>query len=780
MSPEKHKKVMARLANEYPAVVKSIDNLVDQIADRVTQFHPPALLQRSYLAHALSALKEQSKTKEELGLNEASPLLVLDYTQSIIAARPPTDTRIPSDEEYFELQSLIGNLYATINLNYHIHKSAHSQLNDPSYDTQQDSFYVRAQMLWMNVSVDRYLIHNIPHIRDFITPHSDILKELFGISSDDLIEALSSIQKSLTEELFTAYFDIREIQKKTLSVLKPSSVGSKEEFQKQLGKAIDEMGLREKLIEAQHKLTQYDLFDLQKTTKLPTKLLDALSWGPGEEQSFFAPGEYRGWPLRLLPVRTRPFLKFDGRYYCFNNNNLQDHIYRTLQMLVTSIKPEYRPKWNSHQREVSEQLPLEMFGRLLPGAKCHSSIQYQWTNKSTNKLEWAEADGLVVFDEVLLVVEVKGGIFTPVSPTTDLQAYVASIRNLVCTPATQARRFINELESRGEVEIFDQKRQSIGRIRKTDFWRIWGICVTVDNISDVGTRHADFKNVGLTFAENPTWIVSLDDLRVFCDLFDSAAVFIHYLEQRLRAFHNPLAHPDDELDFIGMFFAHNNIDLHAKKFGNLDHIAWHGYRQVVDKYYDELISGGAPQKPSQGFYDFFSTALLKLEKSGRPGSTRSCSWLLELADESRRQFDALVRHCIELQSAERTIKPASMLSDDSSILIFCVTPDFTPPSRSWMREYALALVHSMQGKDLLVFELGFKDGDIAWAHGDILGQRHLKEIAPDRLAQLSEKYSQSRLNTLRSTRKAGKIGRNEKCPCGSGRKYKACHGQKKT
>ena len=26
-------------------------------------------------------------------------------------------------------------------------------------------------------------------------------------------------------------------------------------------------------------------------------------------------------------------------------------------------------------------------------------------------------------------------------------------------------------------------------------------------------------------------------------------------------------------------------------------------------------------------------------------------------------------------------------------------------------------------------------------------------------------------------RKHGKIGRNSKCPCGSGKKYKRCHGQ---
>ncbi|MBI4282126.1 MAG: SEC-C domain-containing protein [Chloroflexi bacterium] len=27
------------------------------------------------------------------------------------------------------------------------------------------------------------------------------------------------------------------------------------------------------------------------------------------------------------------------------------------------------------------------------------------------------------------------------------------------------------------------------------------------------------------------------------------------------------------------------------------------------------------------------------------------------------------------------------------------------------------------------------------------------------------------------SRQHGKVGRNEKCPCGSGKKYKRCHGQ---
>ncbi|WP_232293746.1 SEC-C metal-binding domain-containing protein [Stigmatella aurantiaca] len=775
--PEKHKEIMAELGREYPAFIKEIDQAVDDIADRATQFNPLALLQRSYFSHVLFAIGKQPNT--QFDLNEAYPLQVLDYIQSIIVSRQQKDTRQPTDEEYLDLQSLIGKLYARINVEYHIRKGAQLQITNPNYSFEQDAFHVRAQLFWMNVSVDRYSIHNTPFIRELIKPHSPILVDLFGISGDELTEALASIQQSLTQGLFSAYVEIDEIRLRTLDEIGSNLSTSKEDFQSLLGGALDKLGFRDRLRSAMNRVAELDLFDLQKTTKLPLKLLDALSLAPGEDQSFFSPGDYRGWPLRQLPIRSRPFLKFDGKHYCFNNYNLQDNVYRSLQMLVTAIKPDYKPTWNARQKEVSERLPLEMLERLLPGSRRHSSIQYQWTNKSTGRMEWAEADGIVIFDDVLLAIEVKGGIFTPASPTTDLPAYIASIRNLVCTPAIQARRFIDELDARGELELFDEKRQPIGRIRKSDFWRIWGVCVTVDNISDIGTRHADFKNVGLSFVDNPTWIVSIDDLRIFCDLFDSGATFIHYLEQRLRVFRNPKAHPDDELDFIGMFFVHNDINMHTKSFGDATHIVWHGYRDIVDKYYYELISGGSPKKPSQRTYEFFARTLSRIEESAIPGRLRVYSWLMDLGDEGRQQFDSLVRQCLEFQASTKRIRPAIMMCEERYILAFCMTPEIAQPSETFMREYAISLVSSMQGKDLLVLRLNFNGEQIASAHGEILGQQNLSEIEPNRLAELREKYSQSRIAAVKKSTGRNKVGRNEKCPCGSGLKFKLCHGQKK-
>ena len=54
-----------------------------------------------------------------------------------------------------------------------------------------------------------------------------------------------------------------------------------------------------------------DLFDVGKNTVLPKAMLDALSYSPGEDTEFFAPGEFAGWPLRIWPIMRRPFIRLN-------------------------------------------------------------------------------------------------------------------------------------------------------------------------------------------------------------------------------------------------------------------------------------------------------------------------------------------------------------------------------------------------------------------------------------------------------------------------------------
>jgi uncharacterized protein len=60
-------------------------------------------------------------------------------------------------------------------------------------------------------------------------------------------------------------------------------------------------------------------------------------------------------------------------------------------------------------------------------------------------------------------------------------------------------------------------------------------------------------------------------------------------------------------------------------------------------------------------------------------------------------------------------------------------------------------------------------------------QDRLTAEAPDLIPRWVETLSNWRLAraampTARAGRSAAKIGRNDPCPCGSGKKYKKCHG----
>jgi preprotein translocase subunit SecA len=232
-----------------------------------------------------------------------------------------------------------------------------------------------------------------------------------------------------------------------------------------------------------------DLFNVGKNTALPQALLDALSWSPGEDATFFAPGEFCGWPLRIWPIMRRPFIRFDRQVYCFDIFSLFDNIYRVLQHVIMLLEPSYKETWNKRQQAVSEKLPFTYLVRLLPGARIYRPVYYWWA-PSGGRPQRYEADGLVIFDDHLLVVEVKGGAFTYTSPADDLPAHLASLRNLLQAPARQGSRFVDYLESATEIPIEDTDRNEIGRLRRGDFRHVTVCAVTLDAFTALAARAA--------------------------------------------------------------------------------------------------------------------------------------------------------------------------------------------------------------------------------------------------------------------------------------------------
>ena len=122
----------------------------------------------------------------------------------------------------------------------------------------------------------------------------------------------------------------------------------------------------------------------------------------------------------------------NGRSYSFDFHALFDNIYRVMQRVILRLKPDYRDTWNRIQQEQSEELPFKYLDRILSGAQVFRSVYYRWhAEPGASGKNWCEADGLLVYDDHLFIVEVRAGAFTYTSPANDFPAFIASLKNLV-------------------------------------------------------------------------------------------------------------------------------------------------------------------------------------------------------------------------------------------------------------------------------------------------------------------------------------------------------------
>jgi len=779
MSSEEFNEFLRKSAAEYPNVCKEIDVLVSEIRELVSNFEPLTLLQCGFFNFASSSLGKKSEA--QYGPDDVVYLRMLDYIQSVIVSTTLNydGTDKFDQDQWNNLKDKVEELYRLINLTFHMVHTAHQRLNDPNYDPELDDFKVQAQMLWTSVRGKRYLIHDLPHLRDILTPHDDIVRDLFGISIDLLLKGLESIQTSLTEGLPKVVQELREFQEKSLNVLsaKLAEDTTKEQLPQLMKDVIKEQGWEDWQTSIFERFLGFELFNVGSLTGWPSKLLDELAYAPGEDNEFFEEGTFAGWPLRVLPIQKRPFLKFEGNYYCFDLISLTDNIYRVLQRLILRLQPEYQPTWNERQKVISEKLPFDLFTRILPNATILQNIYHQWQTGKARQKNWCETDGLIIYDDHLLIIEVKAGAFTYTSPTTDFEAYINSIKDLVLKPAVQANRFVDYLKSEDEVAIFDDKHNEIGKIRYKDFRHITACCVTLDGFTTMATQEQSLKILEDHSEDFPVWSVSIDDLRVYADLFDTPINFLHFLEERQRAFNVPALNRTDEINHLALYLTYNKyVDL-VRDYGESNPIGWHGYHEEIDAYfYDLMVAPDSSKKPGQKLPTTFKQLLEILTAQYKPGHCKVGCYLLNFAGDTRAALCKHVDEVYDLQRQRKRILPFSLFGE-AKLTVFCIQDDIKIPERTWMHNYVLAALHRAKEHQRLMLVIRYDsnrrivDIDFTFLSSEDISDNKLTEIK-----SLSEQYAKSRIASyLRQTNKS-KVGRNELCPCGSGKKYKSCCG----
>nr|WP_311969935.1 SEC-C metal-binding domain-containing protein [Bradyrhizobium diazoefficiens] len=771
---EQHEAAQARMVAQYPIAVREIEELVQSIATQIARLPPARLLQRGWWEYSTAVVGLGKKAVSDS--EKLAAARMVDYVQSVVVSVKPGEySDDVSEEDWSRLKADVETLFRRLTLDYQICLTAHRQAQEPQLDMQLEAFRFRAETLWLNIRGKRYQHHERQALLDVLAPHSAVMSKLLGLDAAALVAEFDKILTRLTRGLMDIAIDMKALHAQSMERLDVLAAEHPDlSIEALMEKVFEDPNLAALRDKFTGEMVGMDLFEVEKNTALPKILLDAMSYSPGEDTEFFAPGEFEGWPLRIWPVMRRPFIRLDGSTYCFDLFSLFDNVYRVLRRIVVELEPAYKEPWNAGQKAASEELPFVYLSRLLPGARVYRPVFYKW-KVGNGPAQWHEADGILIYEDHLFVIEVKGGAFTYTSPANDLESHLSSLRTLLQAPARQGGRFVDFFESAPEVSIADSEHNEVAKLRRGDFRHVTVCTITLDALSALAARAQHLVPLGIDVGQRPLWPLSLDDLRVYADLFDNPLIFLHFVEQRVRAGQSHKIDLNDEMDHFGMYLTENNYTQYAEEVSDsADKMYFDGYTTPVNEYFSAVLAGDAPPKPRQAMPSRIAEIIDLLGAANEPHRAELSSFILDGAGDWRNTLASSIDNGLKENRELKRSRPLSSYGG-MEMTQFVWSPD-APRNAEGAIEHTrvVMLADKSATRRLVEFEYD-KDGKLFGAHLSHITVAGLSDAELERLRAKGATLQQQR---IAKTQAKGKIGRNDQCPCGSGKKWKRCHGQR--
>ena len=243
----------------------------------------------------------------------------------------------------------------------------------------------------------------------------------------------------------------------------------------------------------------------------------------------------------------------------------------------------------------------------------------------------------------------------------------------------------------------------------------------------------------------------------------------------MRAFQSKIIQAEDELDHLGLYLKHNIYTKYAEELSANGErkVQWHGYRSDIDKFFAEkLYDSEAECLLMQDMPTHLKNIINVLSKSNVPGRRKATSILLDCGGQDRDNITSGIDTALSQQSRTKRPLPLSTYGG-TKITLFCWQAGILDRNYDFAQHHTKVAM-TVAGEDgRLLLELIYdKNNTLVDVRPAFIT---LEGLSPDKLQNIrveAETLRKSRIN--KAIRLRGKIGRNELCPCGSGKKYKNC------
>ena len=504
-----------------------------------------------------------------------------------------------------------------------------------------------------------------------------------------------------------------------------------------------------------------------------------------KKNEFFADGDYAGTPYRTLPARKKPLIQLGTEYYAIDPCFVRDAGYRALLFNLLQRKSDYKTRFLERQKIMSEAAFPDILAQQLPEAKVYQEVYY----KDPVTKQWSENDTLVLIDDVLFLIEAKAGAAATIaSPELDFKRHAQSVQDLFLKAYQQCQRFFNYLSSADEVPIHvraDGKYQECGRLRQSDYRVMIPIGLTVESFSPFSTFCKELPEVEPLLGNHAFLSLSIDDLFVLKRILPTPGIFAHYMEVRQAVAGLRRAHLFDEFDHLGAYIHKNRFDqdlIEQLKSGKENFVVWDGMSRIIDECFqgDDWEASPIPVQP---FPDPLTKLLASLNSTRAPGWLLAESLIRNYSEQARQNLSNLLSNLAE-----------SLVQRPSRYFVF---GGEGLPLFIWMQSAQSEADWNIIRDKASASALATASSKI---HGlfVVIGRRCAYEIAEHftaqapteknednvtifeeaaRMSQQQKPPKPANSRSIQKRMKSKKIGRNQPCPCGSGLKYKKCHGR---
>ncbi|MCE3026345.1 YecA family protein [Salinicola sp. DM10] len=773
---QKQKEAVAALMKKMEATAADMRALIVSMPPEDLLGYIYAQRMMKIVAGSAEASTESDNEGPDDTINEVQ--FLLEYVHAVLASDTAPDKVEFDETKCTELFALSSKLKEQAML-FAMASSAVTENEDFGPDTADIEFHIKST--WVLLRGNRYQVLEGEFYSYVLAPHDDVLKEVYGVGATEVAEGFQDMANATRaghanaiEEMmsqFQASQNFALEQEKPLEEVMEEWVASNADQSEAAARAMDDM-------------LRGGISNVSRHTKLPPELLVDLAYQRGEDTEFFAEGDLSGTPYRTLPARKKPLIQLGSDYYAVDPCFTRDSGYRALLFNLLQKKPDYKKSFEDRQKIMSEGAFQNILTDQLPEAIIYQEVYY----KDPVTKQWSENDTLVLVDDVLYLVEAKAGAAATIaSPALDFKRHAQSVKDLILKAYSQCERFFNYINSADEVPLYnrvDGKYIECGRIRCSNFRVMLPIGLTVESFSPFSSFCKELPQVKPLLGKHAFISMSIDDLFVLKRILPTPGIFAHYMEVRQAVAGMRRAHLFDEFDHLGAYITKNRFDEDMADQLRQDEaslVVWNGMSNAIDRSFEGESWEDNPI-PTQDF----PNELMKLLEA--LGITREKGWLS--AESLIRNYGGQARKDLAklLSNLESTVgqhpERYFAFSGNGQPLFVWMQRKGRPLDWQKINDKAKAAALCVVCPEIVGVFVEVGRG------GGYVNAQYFKVEAPSKQSdenahifddanRMSQKAKMVNSRRAASSKpiNSRKIGRNEPCPCGSGLKYKRCHGR---